>query len=221
MIKLAKAKKASLFLNGEIEDIDQIKSKFDKENYDIVIGVDGGANHLQRIGAVPDYIVGDLDSIDKESLTFFIEKGTEFKKYPSKKNETDTELAIWLARDLGAQSIDLYGALGGRIDHEIANIHLLYYIIKRGLNPRILDKNRDLYIVGKDPLEISGKAGDLISLIPLYGDAKGVTLGGLEYPLEKYDMEFSKPRGISNVMIGQKCSISLEEGYLLVMKNEL
>lgn len=85
MIKLAKEKKASLFLNGEIEDIDQIKSKFDKENYDIVIGVDGGANHLQRIGAVPDYIVGDLDSIDKESLTFFIEKGTEFKKYPSKK----------------------------------------------------------------------------------------------------------------------------------------
>lgn len=81
-----------------------------------------------------------------------------------------------MARDLGAQSIDLYGALGGRIDHEIANIHLLYYIIKRGLNPRILDKNRDLYIVGKDPLEISGKAGDLISLIPLYGDAKELHL---------------------------------------------
>ena len=102
MIKLAKEKKASLFLNGEIEDIDQIKSKFDKENYDIVIGVDGGANHLQRIGAVPDYIVGDLDSIDKESLTFFIEKGTEFKKYPSKKKRDRHGVSYMVGKRLGS-----------------------------------------------------------------------------------------------------------------------
>lgn len=74
-----------MFLNGEIEDVDQIKSKFDKENYDIVIGVDGGANHLQRIGAVPDYIVGDLDSIDKESLTFLLKKVRNLRSIPAKK----------------------------------------------------------------------------------------------------------------------------------------
>lgn len=214
-------KKACLFLNGEIKNIAVIESTFKQEKYGLVIGVDGGANYLKKMGVAPDYIVGDLDSIDEDFISFFKNMGTEFKKYPEKKNETDTELAIWLAKDLGATSIDLYGALGGRVDHEIANIQLLYYILERGLAPRIIDDKVEIYIVGDSPLIIKGEPGEIISTMPIHVHARGVTLEGLEYQLEKYDMEYSKPRGISNVMLGHECRIDLEEGRLLVIKNKL
>src|SRR3712207_3488272 len=187
----------------------------------MVIGVDGGSNYLRKLGIGPDYVVGDLDSIDSDTLSFFENKKTEFKKYPSKKNETDTELAIWLAQESGASHIDLYGALGARVDHEIANIYLLYYILEKGMIPRIVGEGMEINIVKDGFIDLCGKADDLVSIIPLMGDAKGVTLEGLEYKLDNYNMKFSVPRGISNVMLKDSCRVSIKDGVLLVVKYEV
>ena len=210
--------RACIVLNGVVKNYDELKKIILSKNYSTVIGIDGGANHLYKMGLVPECIVGDLDSIESEVLDYFSEKGTEFHKYPTKKNETDSELGIKMAMEKENMCIDFYAALGGRIDHELANIGLLYYSLKKDLYPRIITETEDIYILENDELTIEGEVGDLVSVIPYKGDAKGVSLRGLEYPLNEFDMEYSTPRGISNVMIDTICEINVNQGCLLVVK---
>ncbi|WAW14225.1 thiamine diphosphokinase [Peptostreptococcus equinus] len=212
------AKKACLVLNGVITDYNKVSTILNDMKYDIIIGVDGGCNHLDKLNIVPNHMVGDMDSIDKEVLDKFINLGVNKKKYPEKKNETDTELAVLLACEEGAVLIDIYGALGGRIDHEIANVLLLKYIAKQNAYSRILSENEEIYLLENDELTIRGKKGNIVSTIPVGGNANGVTLCGLEYPLNEFDMEYSRPRGISNTMLEDVCHINVRDGSLLIVK---
>ena len=211
--------KVCIILNGEIKDYKYIKNIIYKNNYDYIICSDGGANHTYKMDIVPDYIIGDLDSIEDNIIKYYKSKNVKFDKFPTKKDETDTELSIWLANKLNAKEIDLIGALGGRIDHTIANINLLYYIRKRGITPKIISEKEEIYIAMDEEITIYGEIGDTISILPIKNDAKGVTLKNLEYPLEDYDMEFSRPLGISNVMTDVNCSIKVKEGSLIIIKN--
>lgn len=212
--------KACVVLNGEIKDYKYIKSILLKNSYDFIICADGGARHLHYINETPDYIVGDLDSLDFNIVDFYRKKNVEFKKFPSRKNETDTELCIVLAKDLNATQIHLIGALGGRIDHTIANINLMYYIKQLNINPIIKTSKEDMYIVQNETSKISGKRGDIISVIPIKDDAIGVTLEKLEYPLKNFNMKFGTPIGISNVMEEDECIITVKKGDLLVIRNK-
>lgn len=213
--------KICIILNGKIKDYDYIKDIINKNNYDYIICADGGANHSYKMGIIPDYIIGDLDSISSEIIDFYKSKDVKFEKFPSKKDETDTEICIYLASKLNAKEIDFIGALGGRIDHMIANINLLYYVRSKGIFTRIISEKEDIYIAIDEEISINGDIGDTISVIPLNGDAKGVTLKQLEYPLNNYNMKFSVPLGISNVMLDKKCSIKVEQGSLIIIKNKI
>lgn len=212
--------KVCIVLNGEISNYNKLKNHILKENYDYIICADGGANHTYNMKIKPNFIIGDLDSVKEEVRIYYKNSDVKFEKFPVKKNETDTELCIYLAQKLNATNIDFLGALGGRIDHMIANINLLYYVKMQGIIPRIISDNEEIYIVDNEEIEIYGKKGDVISVIPINGDAKYVTLSNLEYPLENYNMKFYLPLGISNVMIENKCKIKVDEGSLLVIKNK-
>ena len=198
--------KICIILNGEIKNYDYINSVVVTGSYDYIICSDGGANHAYSMNIVPDYIIGDLDSVNENIIEYYKSKKVKFEKFPTKKDETDTELCIELSDKLKAKEIHLIGALGGRIDHTIANINLLYYIRKRGITPKIISEKEEIYIAMDEEITI-------------YGDAKGVTLNNLEYPLEDYDIEFSRPLGISNVMTDVNCSIKVKEGSLIIIKN--
>jgi len=211
--------KICIILNGEIKDYDYINSIVSSENYDYIICSDGGANHAYNMDIVPNYIVGDLDSINKNILEYYKSKDVIFEKFPTKKDETDTELCIELSDKLKAKKIHLIGALGGRIDHTIANINLLYYIRKRGIKAKIISEKEEIYIAIEEEIIIDGKVGDTISILPIKSDAKGVTLKNLEYPLEDYNIEFSSPLGISNVMTDINCNIKVNEGSIIIIKN--
>lgn len=208
-----------IILNGEIKNYDYIKSIVNKNNYDYIICADGGANHSYNMDITPDYIIGDLDSISSKIVEFYKSKDVKFEKFPSKKDETDTEICVYLANRLNAKEIDFIGALGGRLDHMIANINLLYYVRNKGIYTKIISEDENIYIAINEEIIINGDIGDTISVIPLNGDAKGVTLKKLEYPLKNYDMKFSLPLGISNVMLDKKCSIKVEKGSLIIIKN--
>ena len=198
--------KICIVLNGEIKDFNKTKDIIENENYDSIICADGGANHLFKMGINPDYIIG--------------EKKVAFEKFPSKKDETDSEICIFLAEKLKATSIDFIGALGGRIDHTIANINLLYYVKEKNIIPKIISEKEEIYIAVNEKIIIGGNKGDTISVIPIKGDAEGVTLDNLEYPLKDYYMKYSKPLGISNVMLDTSCSISVKKGILLIIRNK-
>lgn len=209
-----------IILNGEIKNYNYIKNIINKNNYDYIVCADGGANHSYNMGIIPDYIIGDLDSIYSEIIEFYKLKDVKFEKFPSKKDETDTEICVYLASKLNAKEIDFIGALGGRLDHMIANINLLYYVRNKGIYTKIISEHEEIYIAINEEITINGDIGDTISVIPLNGDAKGVTLENLEYPLNNYDMKFYLPLGISNVMLDEKCSVKVEQGSLIIIKNK-
>lgn len=211
--------KACIILNGEVKDYQAIRELV-KDNYNYVICADGGSNHTYNMGLIPDYIIGDLDSADDKVIEYFKNYNVVFEKFPAKKNETDTELCIYLANKLGATNIDFIGALGGRVDHMIANICLLHSVRNMNIVPRIISENEEIHIAIDEEVMIEGSIGDTLSIIPIGGDASGVTLNGLEYPLNDYNMKYGLPLGISNIMLDNKCYVKVNEGSLLIIRNK-
>ena len=183
---------------------------------ELVIATDGGARHCHAQQLTPHLVVGDMDSISSELLEELTEKGSEILRFPARKDKTDLELAIELAVGRGAQDILIYGALGGRWDMSIAAIMLLTAPSSAGISLTLRDGATDLCRVrGGEHLTINGHAGDTLSLIPLVGPVRGVTLSGLEYPLTDEDIQAGSTRGISNVFTQSQARIDLKEGLLL------
>ena len=217
--RIIHGKTACLVLNGQLDDYDYIRDVVNYNKYELIIAVDGGANHLYKMGIMPNYILGDLDSIDEEIRKYYESSEVVFKKFPTKKDETDAELAVWLVEEEGLLGIDIYGALGGRIDHELANIQLLYYILERGMYPRIISEHEEIYILKNDEMNLKGNIGDIVSIIPIMGDARGITLANMEYSVEELDLKYSITRGISNVMEAEEAFINVRDGCMLVVRN--
>lgn len=211
--------KVCIVLNGTVNDYEVTKQIIEKENYDYIIGADGGCNHLNSMGILPNYVIGDLDSIDKSLIEYYENHDIIFKKFPTHKDQTDSEICVYLAKSLGATQIDFVGALGGRMDHALANIGFMYYVYQMGIEPRILTSEEEIFIIHNDKKIIKGKKGDTISIIALKGDVLGVTLEKLEYPLDRAKVTYLSPLGISNVMLEDECVITVEDGYLLVVRN--
>ena len=211
--------KVCIALNGIVNDYNKTKEIIEKENYDYIIGADGGCNHLNAMGIVPNYIIGELDSINKSLIEYYESKNVTFKKFPTHKDQTDSEICVHLAKTLNATKIDFIGALGGRIDHALANIGFMYYVFEMGIEPRILTSEEEIFIIHNDTKIIKGKKGDTISILALKKDVLGVTLKKLEYPLNNARVSYLSPLGISNVMLEDECEITVEDGYLLVIRN--
>ncbi|SHJ58477.1 thiamine diphosphokinase [Tepidibacter formicigenes] len=207
--------KVAIIANGEIKDYNFHKDIIKK--FDYVICADGASNHAYKMKITPNIILGDLDSINKEVKSYFMNKNIKFNTFPSKKDKTDTEICIDYAINLGAREIVLLGVIGSRMDHSLANINILYYLLRQGIKASIINENNEIYITDSE-IEITGKQGDIVSIIPLYNDVVGVTLKGLEYPLNNFNLSFGSSRGVSNVMMSDRCKISLKKGCLLVIK---
>lgn len=214
-----KKNSACLVLNGEIKDYLAVKTYIKNCDYNVVIAVDGGANHLDIMGINPDFLVGDLDSISDRVKNKLEDSHVKINKLPRKKNLTDTQNAVELCLDLKVDEIDLFGATGNRKDHEFANILLLEYILNLGLSPRIITEDEEIYILEDSQMNLHGKTGDIVSVIPIKGDASGLTLEGFEYTLDNFTMEFSKSRGISNIMTKDSSFIKVDKGCILIFRN--
>ncbi|MDO9515564.1 MAG: thiamine diphosphokinase [Syntrophales bacterium] len=192
---------------------DEIRSAGDP----VVICADGAAQKLVASDITPDYIVGDMDSIDEDTLRYFEAKGSGIIRYPGDKDETDTQLALEYAFEMGSDQIHIFGALGGRIDHALANISLLVMCVKRGVDAKIIDKDCELFVIDRSCV-INGREDETISLIPLSTDVTGITLEGFMYPLSDGVMEIGRPYGVSNRLTGARGKISVEAGYLLIIR---
>lgn len=211
--------KVCIILNGEIKNYDKTKEIIIRENYDFIIGADGGCNHLYKMNMTPNYVIGDLDSINNDLVDYYKSKNVIFKTYPSRKDETDSEICIHLANDLNAKEIDFYGALGGRIDHTLANIGLMHYVREMNIIPRIITSEEEIVIIKNEEVILYGEKGDIVSIIPIMTDANNVTLKKLEYSLNNAKMGYLSSLGISNVMLDNECSIKIEDGYALIIRN--
>lgn len=185
---------------------------------DIVICCDGGSKYLFEEGILPHYIIGDLDSSKPEIIQFFETKKVIFKKFDAKKDETDMELCIDFAIGLTPDEIIILGGIGTRFDHSLANVNLLIKSEDENIKTTIIDSKNTINIT-KNEFQIEGKKGDLVSLLPISSVVSGVTTKGLEYPLNNATMHIGKALGISNVMLEDFASVSVKNGYLLVIKS--
>lgn len=185
---------------------------------DVILCCDGGSKYLFEEGIIPHYIIGDLDSSIPQIIQFFETKGVIFKKFNRKKDETDMELCIDFAISLGASQIIILGGIGTRLDHTLTNINLLIKAENSNVKATIIDDNNEINIISSS-IQINGKKGDLISLIPISTTVNGISTSGLEYPLTNATMTIGKSLGVSNVLEDIKANISIKDGYLLVIKS--
>jgi len=207
--------KVLIISNGDIKDYNFYKKLI--KDADMVICADGGANHAYRMKLKPHLIVGDLDSIKEEVLEFYEKEGVRIEKYPPMKDETDTQLAMLKAIELGAREITFIGVIGERLDHSYANLSLLLYLLKRNIKGKIVNEMNEIYLINKF-IEVEGKKGELLSLLPYSKEVKGIYTKGLFYGLSGQSMDLEMPYGISNVFTEDKATIEIEEGLLLVIK---
>ncbi|MDY0222551.1 MAG: thiamine diphosphokinase [Desulfobacterium sp.] len=186
---------------------------------DKIVAADGGAGHLRRMNIVPDIAIGDLDSMDKETRTFLEQNKIPLITHPVDKDATDTDLAVQWAMENNAGSITLLGVTGTRMDHTLANIFLLEKITRAGIVCKILDDNNEIYLL-IDKVEISGKPGEYLSIIPLTRSIGGVTITGVDFPLENHEIPMGSSLGISNRFTGGQAHVSIKNGMAIVTKSK-
>jgi thiamine pyrophosphokinase len=157
--------------------------------------------------------------VTSETWAALEETGTHLEIYPPWKNETDLDLAIRAAQQAGAIEMIILGALGGRWDQTLANVLLLAHPDFANLSLRLVHEQDTLWVV-RDQTVVCGQPGDRVSLLPLAGNAQGVTLTGLEYPLHNSTLPFGATLGISNTLSAPEASISVRNGILLVIHSQ-
>lgn len=200
--------------NGELRSTDwkSIRST----THELLIAADGGATHCLSAGVIPDLIIGDLDSLSEQNLNTLIAQGTEVDRHPTAKNETDLELALLESIARGADQIQVYGALGDRWDMNLGNLLLLANPALQKVNIELIWGNQHVILLKpENNFQVQGSPGDLISLIPIQGDAEGIQTEGLEYPLKTENLLFGATRGISNILTDRTAHISLKKGKLI------
>jgi len=209
----------TLIVSGGIVE-DDILNKF-KDGFDYIIASDRGLEELDKYNIIPNYIVGDFDSIDKKILDKYInDEHVIIKKLNPEKDYTDTHMALKLAIELKSTEITIIGAIGTRLDHTIANIHILKETLEKNIECKIIDKRNEIQLINKKTTLKMNDNYKNISLIPLTTKVSGVTLKGFKYSLEKSTLEIGHSIGVSNEQIEKYAEIDLEKGILILIKSK-
>lgn len=208
-----------IFTGGVISD--EIFAYLDLNNKEI-IGVDHGIDWLLQHDIIPDYFVGDFDSIESSTLQLIKEKYADnLEIFSNEKDETDTELAMMLAISKNPNEITIFGGLGSRLDHVYANVNLLIQSERKNITSSILDVNNRIQILLPNKIkEISKSNFNYISLLPFSSSVKGINISGFKYPIVNGEMEIGYPYGISNELVGEKGTIKINEGILLIIESK-
>lgn len=197
------------------------------EGLDVVIAADGGARHAADLGLTVDMWVGDGDSVDADALEALEAAGVALRRVAAAKDESDTELAVAAALERGATEIVVLGAFGGpRFDHTLANVGLLAMPGLASGAMTLLDAATRLRFLRAPgaagapvSLELDGRPGDLVSLLPFGQGVEGVTTAGLEWPLRDEPLPAGPARGLSNVRLATAASVTVRNGLLLVVES--
>lgn len=211
-----------LIVTGGNVDLDLLNNYYNTNKDLLIIAVDKGLESLYKLNIIPHHIVGDLDSVSREILEHYKKvSNIEIHKYNPEKDYTDTDIALKLAIALNVSSITIIGATGTRIDHMLANIHILTYTLDSQIPCYILDANNKIYLTDNSiTLNKNEIYGKYISLIPLTTSVEGLTLKGFKYPLDNYCLTVGKSLGVSNEIIENIATISLKSGILILIESK-
>lgn len=206
-------KSALLFANGKVSER-EIK-KIHSREFDVIIAADGGAIQAQAMSYSPHYVVGDLDSITTDVRQRLPD--TQFIHRPSQ-DMNDLEKTLLYCQKLNVEQITLLGISGKRLDHTLNNLSVLSRY-DQTFAFSIYDAYSRIFLV-RDQWHFTGKINQLLSLIPL-GTVSGVHTRGLRYALNNEPLIFGKREGLSNYIIANPVSITIESGLLFIFVIDL
>ena len=208
-----------LICGGEINDefslvcLKQIKP-------DCIIGVDKGLEFCYRNHVIPDWILGDFDSISKEVIDWYRkQQEIPIRQYKPEKDDTDTRLGMELALKLGSDKIFLLGATGGRLDHYMGNLQSLLITARKEKEGWILDEQNAITVrkAGKICIHKEEQFGKYVSFFSMGDEVTGLSLTGFQYPLDGYTLKNSDGIAVSNQLLDDCGTIEFETGYLMMV----
>jgi thiamine pyrophosphokinase len=192
---------------------------------DFVIAVDGGLSRLLRQGIEPDFLLGDFDSLDPSDgniVERFRKMGeSRFLQLPVVKDDTDTMAATRLGIQRGYREFLIYGGLGARLDHTMANIQTLVWILRQGGQGWLLDRETSVTVIGEGQFVIPEAFRGTVSLFALGDELQGVSIRGMKYDVENAVVRNDYPIGCSNETLpGARGEIVIGAGTALVVMTE-
>lgn len=219
--------KTLLFCGGQI-DLEFTAEYLADRHFDTIVCADSGLDAADALKLPVHFIMGDFDSVSGEVLRRYRERQVEgseevqFAQYPTAKDATDTEMVIrWLITKQPAD-ITILGATGGRLDHLLANIHILMQPLAAKIPAWIVDRNNRIRLVDHT-VELRRKDlfGTYLSLVPLTEKVYPVTLQGFVYPLEEHILAMGSSLGVSNEMAEDVdfAQVFFQEGILILIES--
>lgn len=178
----------------------------------LILCADGGYTYAKRLGIAPDCLVGDFDTLQGP-----LPEDVEIVRHPVQKDDTDSMLAVKLGLARGCRSFVLYGAIGGRLDHTLANVQALLYLRQHGAEGKLIGASDTALLHPPGTRTYAAEDGAYFSVLALADPCIGVTLRGVEYPLTEATLTPSFPLGVSNHIVAETASVSLTSGLLLLV----
>ena len=191
--------------------LDTAIADFKPQESDLIIAADGGYSTLKKLNIKPDLVVGDFDSLGETP------ENENIIKYPIKKDDTDTLLAVKIGLEKGYKTFVIYGAIGGRLDHTVATIQTATFVAENGGTAYIYDGTHTVTAIKNTSIKFKNTAKGYVSVFALSGISKGVSISGLLYELNDVEITPSFPLGVSNEFICKESEISVKNGVLTII----
>ena len=219
--------KTLLIVSGGSIDINFSKEYIKDKKYDRIIAADSGLAHCKEIGIEPTDILGDFDSLkNKELLEEYRKKGIPLREFPTRKDYTDTHLAVKYAVDLKPQRVTILGATGTRYDHALANISLLAFLKDNGIEAKIVDVHNEIEMLHgpeerkylrSDIKNPQNPGKEYFSIIAFSPEVTGIDEEGFSYSLKNGTLYNKESVGVSNEIMAKEATLRVKTGYLLVV----
>ncbi len=177
---------------------------------DLVIAADGGYTYLREMGIEPDVLLGDFDSLE------IAPEHRHIIRHSPIKDDTDMALAAAYAQEQGCTRIFLYGGLGGRLDHTVANLQLLMGLSRAGVEAYLIGGQNIITAITRERVTFGAAARGILSVFCLSEPASGVWERGLKYSLSGATLTCDITRGVSNEFTGRESRVEVRSGTLVL-----
>lgn len=214
------SKRIVIVSGGELDE-EYALSVLKEDSSCYVIGVDKGMEFLYTHQIIPNYIVGDFDSVDQKVADYYRnETAVPIREFNPVKDASDTEIAIRLAVTLGSEEILILGATGGRLDHLWANVQCLSIPFSHGIDARILDRQNSIRLIGggKTVLKKGETYGPYFSVFPLGQEVFRLSIKGARYPLRNHTLTAYDSLCVSNQIEDEQVEIEFADGIVILME---
>ena len=179
-----------------------------ESNFDEIIAVDSGVEHLFKLALDPNTLIGDLDSISENSLDKVKKNGVDIIAFNSNKDQTDFELALNYLEGVENSIIYIIGGESGEIDH-LLSIFLL--IPSKSFFENIIWVYGDKKIIFRQKLKLNVKKMSKFSIIPL-SDLSNLSIDGAEWNLENKNIQFGETTTLRNIAKKEELNVSCDNG---------